>query len=249
MTTLVLEEHVKEWSNSKGSTPAGRGANDGVWVEDENGTRWLWKARSLGTFVDVDGFANEARLAALAREVGLLSYDVMQIEARGGRVAGVLIQHVEDANPGWRMIGHPYDWTWSKHHDRVADLPASAWLPAAVFGGIGGIGDRHNGNAVVVQHEDTGELRVISVDHEMGQSHRPNWPDWVREERMSYMGPALKVEHYNRPHHQRASHWAVLAEVVDQVMAIGEHLDPHVVDTFIDCVRSGLLGHVTKGVH
>jgi hypothetical protein len=125
-----------------------------------SGSRWMLKRADFVCPVG-DGREREAIFAEIARAIGFLSYDVMYDNR------GVALEHAEDANPEWELLG---DFFTVKTHMLHAlpnkKIPADVWVPYAAFNLALGIGDRHNGNALLMRHKTTGELAHVSIDHE-----------------------------------------------------------------------------------
>jgi hypothetical protein len=139
------------------------------WVRSpHDDSRWMLKVPEC---YEGNGCWREIEVAVALRELGYLSYHVAEGEWEG--YGAVLIQHVEDANPEWRLVG---DFDSLRHSDGV---PLDMWLPYAAVAIALGINDRHSGNGLVMEHRTTGERTFVSIDHECECDDGDSYPWWM----------------------------------------------------------------------
>lgn len=160
------------------------------------------------------GAHRELEVANALREMGYLAYPVL-VEETDAQHPKVALMHAEDANPGWKMLG-----TFSTAEPSKMLASATPWLEYAAISVAFGIGDRHYGNVLLMEHEDTGELRACSIDHEcmcLNRECRPNVynrPSGITHAAF-LRSLSQVVESAHRTHHARLLNDATLAAALN----------------------------------
>jgi len=165
VVTLPDLEDARAWELAH-NAPSKSGQCSKSWrVSPHDGTRWMLKSPLCES---ADGCGREVDMAIAQEALLGLSYPVARDEYE------VMLQHVEDANPEWELVD-----SLSKYAIQHGPIAPEMWLPYAAFAIAFGIGDRHSNNALVVRHRETGEVRIVSIDHECQCPEHETWPQWL----------------------------------------------------------------------